>query len=77
MLLNHIGFTERGRRLEMALAVCDTFERKLVITGRPTGAKGSEFTDYLLDTLHDPRLEQRWHQYQEQSGWAAPAHAKS
>jgi isocitrate dehydrogenase (NAD+) len=64
MLLNHVGFADRGRRLEMALEICDTFEKKMVVTGRPTGVKGSEFTDYLLATLKDPRLEERWRDYQ-------------
>ena len=36
----------------------------VVITGRPTGAKGSEFADYLLETLDDPRLEARWQGHQ-------------
>ena len=64
MLLNHIGFGDRGRRLEMALEICDTFEKKMIVTGRPTGVKGSEFTDYLLDTLKDAHLEERWQEYQ-------------
>jgi isocitrate dehydrogenase (NAD+) len=64
MMLNHLGFMDRGRRLEMALDVCGNFERKLVITGRPSGAKGSEFADYLLETLRDPKLEERWQGYQ-------------
>jgi isocitrate dehydrogenase (NAD+) len=64
MMLNHLGFTDRGRRLEMALEICGSFERKLVITGRPTGARGSEFANYLLETLHDLRLEEKWQSYQ-------------
>ncbi len=64
MMLNHIGFTEQGRRLEMALDICGNFEKKLVVSGRPSGAKGSEFADYLLETLQDPRLEERWQSYQ-------------
>jgi isocitrate dehydrogenase (NAD+) len=67
MLLSHIGFGDRGRKLEMALEICDTFEKKMIVTGRPTGVKGSEFTDYLLDTLRDDRLEQRWQEYQASS----------
>jgi hypothetical protein len=59
-----LAFADRGRKLEMALDICGNFERKLVITGRPTGAKGSEFADYLLETLRDPRLEERWQSYQ-------------
>jgi len=65
MLLNHIGFESRGRRLEMALEICDTFEKKVMVTGRSTGVTGAEFTDYLLDTLQDSRLEERWQGYQE------------
>ncbi len=64
MLLNHIGFEDRGRKLEMALEICDTFEKKVVVTGRSTGVKGHEFADYLLDTLRDSRLEERWREYQ-------------
>ena len=64
MLLNHIGREEHGRRLEMALEICDTFEKKMIVTGRSTGVKGAEFTDYLLDTLKDARLEERWQEYQ-------------
>lgn len=60
MLLNHIGLTDRAHRLEMALDICGNLEKRLVITGRPTGAKGSEFTDYIMDTLRDPGLEARW-----------------
>ncbi len=54
MLLNHIGFTERGKQLEMALDVCGQYEKKLVVTGRPTGATGMAFTDYLMETIQDP-----------------------
>jgi isocitrate dehydrogenase (NAD+) len=64
MLLSHIGLADRCRRLEMALEICDTFEKRLVVTGRSTGVKGSEFTDYLLDTLSAGGLEQRWQEYQ-------------
>jgi isocitrate dehydrogenase (NAD+) len=63
MLLQHIGFAEQARRLEMALDVCGSFERKLVVTGRRSGAKGSEFADYILETLDDPRLEKKWRDY--------------
>jgi len=64
MLLQHIGFTDQGHRLEMALDICGSFERNLVVTGRPNGAKGSEFTDYVMETLQDPRLEKKWRGYQ-------------
>jgi isocitrate dehydrogenase (NAD+) len=64
MLLNHLGFSDRARRLEMALDICGQYERKLVITGRPTGAKGSEFVDYIMETLKDRNLESRWRKYE-------------
>ncbi len=60
MLLNHIGFAERSRRLDMAIDVCTQYEKKVVVTGRPTGAKGSEYADYLVETLKDPSLEKKW-----------------
>lgn len=60
MLLNHIGFPDRGRKLEMALDVCGNYEKRLVVTGRQTGAKGAEFADYIMEALQDPKLEERW-----------------
>jgi len=60
MLINHIGYPERGKRLEMALDICGQYEKKLVITGRPTGATGTAFTDYLMATIEDPQLEAKW-----------------
>ncbi|MEM0449139.1 MAG: isocitrate/isopropylmalate family dehydrogenase [Methanomassiliicoccales archaeon] len=68
MLLNHIGRTEKSRRLEMALDICCQFERKVVITGRPNGATGEQFARYLMDTLADPELESRWSNYQAKKG---------
>jgi isocitrate dehydrogenase (NAD+) len=60
MLLNHIGYPAKSKTLEMALDVCGQYEKKLVITGRSTGATGTAFTDYLMDTLRDPKLEEKW-----------------
>jgi len=64
MLLQHIGLADQSRRLEMALDICGSFERKLAVTGRSSGAKGSVFTDYVMETLQDPRLEKKWRGYQ-------------
>ncbi len=64
MLLNHIGFSDRSRKLEMALDICGTFEKKLEVTGRPTGATGAAFADYLMKTIQDPALEKKWQSYQ-------------
>jgi isocitrate dehydrogenase (NAD+) len=63
-LLTHIGFVEKGKKLEMALDVCGQFEKKLVMTGRTDGATGTAFTDYLMETLKDPKLEEKWRSYQ-------------
>jgi isocitrate dehydrogenase (NAD+) len=64
MLLQHIGFADQARQLEMVLDICGSFERKVVVTGRSSGAKGFEFADYILETLEDPRLEKKWRGYQ-------------
>jgi isocitrate dehydrogenase (NAD+) len=63
MLLNHIGFPEKSRKLEMALDVCGQYEKKLVMTGRSNGATGNKFCDYILATMNDPELENRWKAY--------------
>jgi len=63
MLLGHIGFSDKGKALEMALDVTGQYEKKLVITGRPTGASGKDFTDYLMDWLGHPKLKETWEGY--------------
>jgi len=67
MLLNHIGYTNKARRLEMALEVCTQYEKAKVMTGRPNGATGAEFSQYVLDTVDDPDLEKKWESYQKAS----------
>jgi len=63
MLINHIGYPERAKGLEMALDVCGQYEKKLVITGRSTGTTGAEYADYLMETLQDPGLKSKWESY--------------
>lgn len=63
MLLNHIGYEERGRQLDMALDICGQYEKKLVMTGRSDGATGEAFTDYVMDTIQDPELESKYQHY--------------
>ncbi|MFQ6132922.1 MAG: isocitrate/isopropylmalate family dehydrogenase [Armatimonadota bacterium] len=63
-LLRHIGLTEKGDRLEMALDVCGQYEKKLEVTGRDTGCTGQEFAEYLMETVADPELESKWKGYQ-------------
>jgi isocitrate dehydrogenase (NAD+) len=64
MLLNHIGFADKARKLEMALDICGQYEKKLGITGRSDGATGAEFADYVMKTIQDPNLESKWQSYQ-------------
>jgi isocitrate dehydrogenase (NAD+) len=64
LMLNHIGYPDKGKKLELALDICGQYEKKLSITGRKTGATGREFTDYLMDTLQSPDLEKKWQSYQ-------------
>jgi isocitrate dehydrogenase (NAD+) len=64
MLLDHIGFNEKSKKLEMALDICGNYENKVKITGRDTGSTGKEFTEYLMDTLKDPQLKEIWEGYQ-------------
>ena len=60
MLLRHIGFPESAQKIEMALEVCGQYEKKMVITGRDTGATGEEYTQYLLAWMDNPGLKERW-----------------
>jgi len=60
MLLNHVGFVEKARRLEMALDICTQFERRVRVTGRADGATGEEFGRYVLETVARKDLETEW-----------------
>ncbi len=53
MLLAHIGYTEEADKLYQALDICTVTEKKLVITGRDTGASSAEFADYLMNTIEN------------------------
>lgn len=64
LLMNHIGFQERGRKLEMALDICQQYEKRLVITGRSDGATGEAFGNYLMETIELPNLEEKWKSFQ-------------
>ncbi len=63
MLMEHIGYPDKAKKLQMALDICGLHEKKLVITGRSTGASGAEFANYLMETLSDDALEQKWASY--------------
>ncbi|MBQ8380673.1 MAG: isocitrate/isopropylmalate dehydrogenase family protein [Clostridia bacterium] len=51
MLLNHIGYGSYADKLERALDICSFEEKKLVITGRDTGATCEAFGNYVMETL--------------------------
>ncbi|MFW5998471.1 MAG: isocitrate/isopropylmalate family dehydrogenase [Bacillota bacterium] len=59
MLLEHIGFKNRAKRLENALDICGQYEKKLQVTGRDTGATGEEYAKYLMETLQEDNLEDK------------------
>ena len=63
MMLEHIGYTDIGSKLHKAIDICGQYERKIVMTGRDTGATSAEFGKYLMATVADPTLEERWQAY--------------
>ena len=63
MLISHIGHPGPARKLEMALDITGQYEKKLVITGRPTGATGTDFTNYVMDWVQSPKLKETWEGY--------------
>ncbi len=63
MLLDHIGFNEEANKLKMALDICGTYEKKLVLTGRDTGATGAEYSQYVMDTLSRDDLDEAYKGY--------------
>ena len=60
MMIRHIGFGERAEKLEMALDICGQYEKRIAITGRADGCTAEELGDYLMETMKDPDLKNRW-----------------
>ncbi len=60
MLLDHIGYQGKAEKLRMALDICSQYEKKITVTGRENGATGEEFSEYIMKTLSDPQLKQKW-----------------
>ena len=60
MMLEHIGFQDLGAKLHKAIDICGQYERNVVVTGRSTGATSREFGDYVMATVEDPNVEDRW-----------------
>ena len=63
MMLEHIGFEDLGGRLHKALDICGQYERKVITTGRNTGATSREYGRYIMSTVEDPTVEDRWQEY--------------
>ncbi len=66
MLLQHIGYTEDAKKIEMALDITTQYEKKYVLTGRSNGASGEEFTNYVLDWVQRTDLVSEWERYTKQ-----------
>ena len=64
MMLDHIGYSDLATRLHTALDICGMYEKKVVMTGRDTGATSTEFGDYLMATVEDPNLLSRRDEYE-------------
>ncbi|MCA9401726.1 MAG: isocitrate/isopropylmalate dehydrogenase family protein, partial [Candidatus Omnitrophica bacterium] len=60
MLLRHIGYPDQAQKVEMALEVCGQFEKRVVLTGRDSGATGEELTEYILSWVDNPDLAAKW-----------------
>lgn len=63
MLLEHIGYQEKADMLQKALDICGLYEKKLVLTGRETGATGAEYADYVMETLSNPNLNEKYKKF--------------
>jgi isocitrate dehydrogenase (NAD+) len=53
MLLSHIGYVNEADKLYKALDICGLTEKKLVMTGRDTGATSTEYADYIMKTIEN------------------------
>lgn len=63
MLLDHIGYHEASQKLTKAIEVCSEYEKKLVLTGRPDGATGDAYAQYVMDTLSRDDLDEIYAAY--------------
>ena len=65
MLLGHIGWPAKQRKLEAALGICGQYEKKLTMTGRKDGATGHDYAQYVMQTLLSGDVEARLAAYEE------------
>jgi isocitrate dehydrogenase (NAD+) len=59
MLLRHIGYFKSAEKIDMALEVSGA-QKKVIITGKNTGATGEEYTAYVLSLIDKSDLESCW-----------------
>ncbi|MBY9006635.1 MAG: isocitrate/isopropylmalate dehydrogenase family protein [Candidatus Lokiarchaeota archaeon] len=63
MLLEHIGYVKKAKKLEMALDICGIYEKKVILTGRDNGGTGEELANYIMNTIQEPKLEEKWNSF--------------
>ncbi|MDC0196924.1 isocitrate/isopropylmalate family dehydrogenase [bacterium] len=63
MLLDHIGFTELGNKLNKAIDICGMYEKRFPINGRESGATSEQYGQYILETIKNPELDAIWDKY--------------
>lgn len=51
MLLSHIGYADKAKKLDEALDICTQKEKKIALTGRPDGATSEQLADYIMETI--------------------------
>lgn len=64
MLLEHIGYQNKADQLQKSLDICGLYEKRLVLTGRDTGATGAEYANYVMETLSNTNLDKVYASYQ-------------
>ena len=60
MLLDHIDRNELATKLNRALDICGTYERKIKLTGHEDGATAEKYGKYVLNKALSPDLEQEY-----------------
>ena len=63
MMLEHVGFNHIGTRLHKAVDICGMYEKGLIVTGRNDGVTSEEFGEYVMSTVEDQSLDDRWKQF--------------
>ncbi len=53
MLLRHIGFSKKADILSKAMNICCDIEKKVVVTGDPSGSSCKQFSEYLISKIRD------------------------